>query len=134
MPFRWLIQILLYQPIYFKKLDRGLFTNLGGLHEEEKALKALIEIFDKHPHIVDETSRSSLVVYFQDNPHRGLLETIESETLEWDNTIDLEAEFSGALMRIQEMQRKRRMAELHSKPLNMMTLEEKQELKRLAMS
>lgn len=133
-PFRWLIQILLYQPIYFKKLDRGLFTNLGGLHEEEKALKALIEIFDKHPHIVDETSRSSLVVYFQDNPHRGLLETIESETLEWDNTIDLEAEFSGALMRIQEMQRKRRMAELHSKPLNMMTLEEKQELKRLAMS
>lgn len=133
-PVRWLIQILLYQPVYFKKLDRSLLANLGSLHEEERALKALIEISDKHPHIVDEMSGSSLMVYFQDNPHRGLFETIESETLEWDNAIDLEAEFSGALMRIQEMQRKRRMAELHSKPLNSMTIEEKQELKRLAMS
>ena len=133
-PFRWLIQILLYQPVYFKKLDRSLLVNFEGIHEEEKVLKALIEIFDAHPHIVDDTSGSSIMVYFQDNPHRRVLEVIESETLEWDNAIDLEAEFSGALMRIQEMQRKRRMAELHSKSLNTLTVEEKQELKRLAMS
>jgi len=133
-PFRWLIQILLYQPVYFKKLDRSLLVNFEGIHEEEKVLKALIEIFDAHPHIVDDTSGSSIMVYFQDNPHRRVLEVIESETLEWDNAIDLEAEFSGALMRIQEMQRKCRMAELHSKSLNTLTVEEKQELKRLAMS
>ncbi len=133
-PFRWLIQILLYQPVYFKKLDKSLLVNFEGIHEEEKVLKALIEIFDTYPHIVDETSGSSIMVYFQDNPHRRVLEIIESETLEWDNTIDLEAEFSGALMRIQEMQRKRRMAELHSKSLDTLTIEEKQELKRLAMS
>jgi DNA primase len=133
-PFRWLIQILLYQPVYFKKLDKSLLVNFEGIHEEEKVLKALIEIFDTYPHIVDETSGSSIMVYFQDNPHRRVLEIIESETLEWDNAIDLEAEFSGALMRIQEMQRKRRMAELHSKSLDTLTIEEKQELKRLAMS
>ena len=133
-PFRWLIQILLYQPVYFKKLDKSLLANFGGIHEEEKVLEALIEIFDTHPHIVDGTSGSSIMVYFQDHPHRSVLEIIESETLEWDNDIDLEAEFSGALMRIQEMQRKRRMAELHSKSLNTLTIEEKQELKRLAMS
>lgn len=133
-PFRWLMQILLYQPVYFKKLDRSLFVNLEGTHEEEKVLKTLIEIFDIHPHIVDDTSGSSVMVYFQDNPHRRLLETIESETLEWNDAIDLEAEFSGAMMRIQEIQRKRRMAELHSKSLSTMTIEEKQELKRLAMS
>jgi DNA primase len=133
-PFRWLMQILLYQPVYFKKLDKSLLVNFEGIHEEEKVLKALIEIFDTYPHIVDETSGSSIMVYFQDNPHRRALEIIESETLEWDNAIDLEAEFSGALMRIQEMQRKRRMAELHSKSLDTLTIEEKQELKRLAMS
>jgi DNA primase len=133
-PFRWLIQILLYQPVYIKKLDRNLLGNFEGVNEEEKVLKALIEIFDTHPHIVDGTSGSSIMVYFQDNPYRKVLEIIESETLEWDNAIDLEAEFSGALMRIQEMQRKRRMAELHSKSLNTLTIEEKQELKRLAMS
>lgn len=133
-PFRWLIQILLYQPVYIKKLDRNLLANFEGVHEEEKVLKSLIEIIDTHPHIVDGASGSSVMVYYQDNPHRKVLEIIESETLEWDNAIDLEAEFSGALMRIQEMQRKRRMAELHSKSLNTLTIEEKQELKRLAMS
>lgn len=133
-PFRWLIQILLYQPAYFKKLDRNLFANFGTAFEEEEVLKALIEIVDTHPHIADNTVESSIMVYFQDSPYLGLLESIESETIEWDNTIDLEAEFSGALMRIHEMHRKKRMVELHSKSLNALTLEEKQELKRLSMS
>ncbi len=133
-PFRWLIQILLYQPAYFKKLDRNLLANFEAAYEEEKLLKALIEVFDTHPHIADGTTGSSIMAFFRDTPYRGLLEKFESETLEWDNTIDLEAEFSGALMRIQEMQRKRRMNELHSKSLSTLTVEEKQELKRLAMS
>lgn len=133
-PFRWLIQILLYQPAYFKKLDRNLFANFGTAYEDEKVLKSLIEIVDTHPHIANNTFESSIMVYFQDSPYLGLLESIESETLEWDNTIDLEAEFSGALIRIQEIHRKKRMVELHSKSLNALTVEEKQELRRLAMS
>ena len=133
-PYHWLIQILLYQPIYINKLDRALLVVDGELYEELEVLKALVEFLDAHPQIIDGASTSSIVTYFQDSPYRELLEKFESETLEWDDTIDLEAEFSGAIERLQEAQRKKRMTELHNKPLSLLTEYEKQELKKLAMS
>ncbi|MDP1557893.1 MAG: DNA primase [Nitrosomonas sp.] len=133
-PYYWLIQILLYQPAYINKLDRDLVAARGEFYEEIKVLKALIEFLDVHPHVANEALTSSVVTYFHDSPHRELLEKIETETLEWDSSINLEAEFSGALERLQEIQRKQRMTELHNKSLNMLTDEEKQELKKLAIS
>lgn len=133
-PYYWLIQILLYQPAYINKLDRSLVAAQGEFYEEIKVLKALIEFLDVHPHVVNDNLTSSIVTYFHDSPYRALLEKIESETLDWDSGIDLEAEFSGALGRLQEIQRKQRMTELHNKSLNLLTDEEKQELKKLAIS
>ncbi len=133
-PYHWLIQILLYQPVYINKLDRELLAVSGELYEELEVLRALVEFLDIHPQIINGASTSSIVTYFQDSPYRELLEKFESETLEWDDTIDLEAEFSGALERLQEVQRKKRMTELHNKPLSQLTEREKQELKTLAIS
>lgn len=133
-PYHWLIQILLYQPVYINKLDRELLAAGEELYEELEVLRTLVEFLDMHPQIIDGASTSSIVTYFQNSPYRELLERFESETLEWDDTIDLEAEFSGALERLQEVQRKKRMTELHNKPLSQLTENEKQELKKLAMS
>ena len=133
-PYHWLIQILLYQPVYINKLDRELLAVSGELYEELEVLRTLVAFLDAHPQVINGASASSIVTYFQDSPYRELLEKFESETLEWDETIDLEAEFSGALERLQEVQRKHRMTELHNKPLSQLTEREKQELKTLAMS
>ena len=61
------------------------------------------------------------------------MESIESEALEWGDSVDLEAEFMGALELLQQMQRKKRMTELQCKSLDKLTDEEKRELQRLAM-
>lgn len=132
-PYHWLILILLYSPSYISKLDRDLLAVCDENNEEVAALKSLIEFLDVHPNLINGETTTSILIYLQDNPHRVLLEGVESETLEWDESIDLEAEFSGALMNLQEMQRKKRMTELHSKSLSMLTEEEKEELKRLVM-
>ncbi len=132
-PYRWLIQILLYNPGYISKLDKNLLAACDEHTEEIAALKSLVEFLDAHPGLVESEATVSILVYLQDSPYRTLLESVESETLEWDESDDLEAEFSGALMKLQELQRKKRMTELQNKPLSMLTDEEKQELKRLAM-
>jgi DNA primase len=106
----------------------------GELYEELEILRTLVEFLDVHPQVINGASTSSIVTYFQDSPYRELLEKFESETFEWDDTIDLEAEFSGAIKRLQEVQRKQRMTELHNRPLSQLTEREKQELKTLAMS
>ncbi len=133
-PYHWLIQILLYQPVYINIFDRELLVVGGELYEELVVLRILVDFLDKNPQVIDNVSNSTIVTYFQDSPYRELLEKFESETLEWDDTIDLESEFSGALERLQEVQRKQRMTELHNKPLSQLTEKEKQELKILAIS
>jgi DNA primase len=92
----------------------------------------LIEFIDTHPHVEENTAIPSAITYFYNSPHRALLEKAESATLSWDNAIDLEAEFNGALTRLQEIQRKQRMTELQNKSLSALTSDEKQELQRLA--
>ncbi|SCY64950.1 DNA primase [Nitrosospira sp. Nl5] len=131
-PYRWLIQILLYEPGYVRKLDRELLTDGREYAEEIAALTALVEFIDTHPHLGKDTAIPSAITYFHDSPHRMLLQKAEGETLAWDSGIDLEAEFAGALARLREMKRKHCMTRLHSKSLSALTPEEKQELQRLA--
>ncbi|SFP51325.1 DNA primase [Nitrosomonas cryotolerans] len=133
-PYYWLILILLYSPAYIQKLDRNLFVKFEEDNEEINALRALIAFLDVHFKNVGDLPAFSIATYFCDSPHRALLEKMESEMLGWKETIDLEAEFFGAQMKLREVQRKQRMTELHSKPLNMLTVEERKELQRLAVS
>lgn len=131
-PCRWLIQVLLHDPGYASKLDRKLFSEYVENTDEMSALLALIEFIDTHPHVGENTAIPSAIAYFHNSTHRELLEKAESATLSWDDAIDLEAEFNGALTRLQEIQRKQRMTELQNKSLSMLTSDEKLELQRLA--
>lgn len=131
-PCRWLIQILLHDPGYVSKLDRKLLSEYVENTDEMAALLALIKFIDAHPHVRENTAIPSAITYFHNSPHRELLEKAESATLSWDNAIDLESEFNGALARLQEIQRKQRMTELQNKSLSILTSDEKQELQRLA--
>lgn len=131
-PYRWLILMLLHNPAHFERLDRHSLFATGDAGDEIAALKALVDFLERHPHLRSNSSAFSLLSHLQDNPHRALLEEIESETLKWDDTIDVEAEFSGALEKLQQADRKKRIAELYNKPLNKLTDEEKRELQRLA--
>ncbi len=133
-PYRWLLQVLLHDPGYASKLERELLRGRSEYAEEMAAVVALVEFIDTCPHMAEGTAIPSVITYFHDSPHRALLEKAESETLAWDGSIDLEAEFSGALARLREIQRKQRMTELHSKSLSALTPEEKQEYQRLMAS
>lgn len=130
--YRRLIRILLYAPGHITKLDRRLLVEWSEKNEEVAALKTLVDFLDTHPHLIENETAFSIAACLQDNQYRTLLENIESETLEWSNPVDLELEFLDTLKKLQQMQHKKRMAELHSKPLNLLTDEEKRELQRLA--
>jgi DNA primase len=125
--------MLLHNPGYLDRLDRELLSAIDENTEEVAALRALVVFLEQHPHLsIHSSSAFSLLAHLQDNPYRALLETIESETLKWDNAIDLDAEFSGALENLLQTHRKKRIAELYNKPLQTLTDEEKRELQRLA--
>jgi DNA primase len=131
-PYQWLIQVLLYDANYVEKLDRELLAYEYDYAEEVAALRALVEFIDANPHVRKSTAMPSVIAYFRDSSHRVLLEKAGSKTLEWDSGIDIEAEFTGAMARLSDMHRKRRMSMLHGKSLNALTPEEKQELQRMA--
>ncbi|MBY0473429.1 MAG: DNA primase [Nitrosomonas sp.] len=132
--YRWLIMMLLHNSSYINKIDRKLLSGQKEDSKEIAALEALIELFDKNPHLINsEAPTSTITAYLQDSSHRAFFETIESETLEWSDTIDLEANFLGALEKLQQVQRKKRITELYSKSLNALTDDEKRELQQLAM-
>ena len=133
-PYRWLMQILLHDPGYIGKLDRELLIPGSENAEEIAALTALIEFIDAHPHVKENTAIPSSIAYFQDSPHRKVLQKAESETLAWDSDIDLEAEFAGAMAQLRNMKRKQRMTSLQNKTLSALTPEERQELQSLAVS
>ncbi len=133
-PYRWLIQVLLYDPGYAAKLDRDLLTEDTEYSEEIVALTELVEFIDNCPHISVNAVVPAAITYFQDSPHCKLLQKAQSETLAWDANIDVEAEFAGAMAQLRNRKRKQRMTKLHSKSLSMLTHEEKQELQRLALS
>lgn len=131
--YRRLIQLILHRPAYIERLDKSLFVECGEQNDEVALLVALVDFFSAFSsQALKEITLSSTKAYFSDNPCYRLLEEIESEISMWDEGIDLEAECTGILLRMREMQRKQRMAVLQSKPLNLLTAEEKQELRRLA--
>lgn len=132
-PYRWLILMLLHSPSHVTKLNRNMFVESTENTEEIAALKTLVDFFEENSYLTESNSRHSVLTYLQDNPHRALLESIESEALEWGDSVDFEAEFIGALELLQQMQRKKRMTELQCKSLDKLTDEEKRELQRLAM-
>ncbi|SEG13128.1 DNA primase [Nitrosomonas ureae] len=133
-PHRRLIMMLLHNPNYINRINRKWLSEEKENSKEIAALKVLIELFDKNPHLINsESPTSTIFAYLQDSSHRTLFENIESETLKWDDTIDLEAEFSGTLEKLQQTQREKRITELYSKPLSMLTNDEKRELQQLAM-
>lgn len=131
-PCRWLIQILLHDPDYSSKLDRDLLSEYVENSDEMAVLLSLIKFIDAHPIIGENTAIPSAITYFHNSPHRELLEKAQSATLSWDNEIDLEAEFNGALARLREMKCKQRMTKLQNKSLSILTSDEKKELQRLA--
>ncbi|UJP03563.1 MAG: DNA primase [Nitrosomonas sp.] len=130
--YRRLIRILLYDPSHITKLERDLLVEWSEKNEEVTALRILVDFFDTHPYLIESKSTFSVAAHFQDKACKTLLENIESETLEWSNSVDLEIEFLDTLKKLQQIQHKKRMAELHNKPLNMLSDEEKRELQRLA--
>jgi len=132
-PYRRLTRMLLYSPNYIARLDKYLLAQCSENNEEIAALKALVDFLDTHPQLIANKSAHSILTYLQNSPYRALLEDIESETLEWDSAIDSEEEFLEVLEKLQQAQRNKRMTELHSKSLGMLTDEEKRELQRLAM-
>jgi len=130
--YRRLIRILLYDPSHITKLERDSLVEWSEKNEEVTALRILVDFFDTHPYLIESKSTFSVAAHFQDKACKTLLENIESETLEWSNSVDLEIEFLDTLKKLQQIQHKKRMAELHNKPLNMLSDEEKRELQRLA--
>lgn len=134
-PYRRLIRALMHNPTYAAKLDIDLLVECNVSDEEVDALKVLIDFINMHPYLIkNSVSTPSILTFLQDNPHRTLLENIESEILEWNDTIDFEAEFLGALEKIQLIHRNKRMNELRNKSLSKLTEDEKKELQKLAMS
>lgn len=131
--YRRLIRILLYDPSHITKLDRRLLVEGSEKNEEAAALKTLVDFLDSHPHFAENQSTFSIAAHFQDKPCKTLLENIEIETLAWSNPGDLTSEFLDILKKLEQIQHKKRMTELHNKPLNMLTDKEKQELQRLAL-
>jgi len=129
--YRRLIRILLDDPSYVTKLDRGLLVKSDAKNEEIAALEALFEFFDAHPNLTENNSVFSIAGYFQNNPLKALLESIECETLEWNHSTAIESEFSDILKKLRLMQYKERITELQSKSLNMLSDEEKKELQQL---
>lgn len=123
--------MLLCRPSYLEKLDRELLVECDETKQEQGALKALVDLLDKNLHLIESPLTHSVLTYFNDIPHKALLESIESEVLKWDDVIDLEVEFMGAQQLLQQVQRNKRMTELHSKSLAQLTDEEKRELQQL---
>ncbi|MCO6426819.1 DNA primase [Nitrosomonas communis] len=134
-PYRKLIQLILHNPAYAGKLDKNVLAGCDEQNDEKTLLLALVDFFNSFPpEVLKDAASLSVKAYFCDSPCYELLEKIEEEVNIWEEGMDIEAEFVGVLLRLQEMQRKQRMAVLQSKPLSMLTVEEKRELQQLAMS
>lgn len=128
---RRLLRALLYNPGYITKLNRNLLSECGENPEEVSALKSLMEFLDINPHLIH--NEISILNCWNDDHHRDLLQIIESEVLEWSDPSAVEAEFLDTMKKLQSLQDKKRMAELHSKSLDKLTEDEKRELQRLSM-
>jgi len=133
-PCRRLIQILLHDPGYVKKLDRGLLNMGDSKSEEMRLLIALADFLNGRNDMKSASTKEAVVLHFDQTSYHTLLQNIIQDTSIMEADWDIEAEFVGGLAKLREIQRKLRMTELHAKPLNLLTPQEKQELQRLAVS
>ncbi|MBK6617963.1 MAG: DNA primase [Nitrosomonas sp.] len=133
-PCRRLIQILLHNSVYVKRLDRELLDMGGSKSEEMRLLIALADFLNKWSTAKNTFTKEAAILHFDQTPYRALLRSIVQDTFIMEADWDIEAEFLGGLAKLREIQRKLRMTELHAKPLNLLTPQEKQELQRLAVS
>ena len=133
--YRRLIRILLCAPDYVNRLDTALLTSEDGQSEEKMLLIALLEFLGTYSRFAaDKLNSAAIMLHFEQTAHRVLLEKIAQDIYVKDADWDIDAEFVGTMMRLREIQRKSRMAELHSKPLASLTSEEKKELRQLMLS
>ncbi|MFO7580707.1 MAG: DNA primase [Nitrosomonas halophila] len=133
-PCRRLIQILLHDAAYVKKIDSSLLAMRAEGDDEMALLAVLIEFLQASPVPVDELTPAMLSAHFDQTPYRTLLDQIVSDTPIQETDWDIEAEFIGGVERLRDVQRKSRMTELHNKPLHLLTPEERKELQRLSVS
>ncbi|SFU67210.1 DNA primase [Nitrosomonas eutropha] len=134
-PYRRLIQILLHTPAYVDKLDTDLFALNDGQSEEKALLAALVDFLKTSSCAsMDELNSVAIMLHLDQTPHRVLLEKIARDIYVKDVDWDIDAEFTGAMVRLREAQRKLRVSELHNRPLASLTPEEKKELRRLILS
>lgn len=131
-PYQRLIGLLLHDPAYARKLDKDLLVSPVEYAEEASLVLALVELIGSNPDMTGSTIIPSAITWFRDSPYRVVLEKAAKEALLWDGGMDSEVEFDGVIGQLQSARRRQRMTELQSKPLNTMTCEEKEELKRLA--
>ncbi|WP_347888498.1 DNA primase [Nitrosomonas europaea] len=134
-PYRRLIQILLHAPDYANKLDTNLLAINDEQNEEKVLLVALVDFLKTSACSMEEELNSvTILLHFDQTPHRVLLEKIVRDAHVKDENWNIDAEFTGGMERLREMQRRSRMAELHSRPLVSLTPEEKNELRQLMLS
>lgn len=134
-PYRRLIQILLHVPDYANKLDTNLLAVNDEQNEEKVLLVALVDFLKTSACSMEEELNSvTILLHFDQTPHRVLLEKIVRDAHVKDENWNIDAEFTGGMERLREMQRRSRMAELHSRPLVSLTPEEKNELRQLMLS
>lgn len=134
-PYRRLIQILLHAPDYVNKLDTDLLAVNDEQSEEKVLLVALVDFLKTSACSMEEELNSvTILLHFDQTPHRVLLEKIARDAHVKDENWNIDAEFTGGMERLREMQRRSRMAELHSRPLVSLTSEEKNELRQLMLS
>jgi len=134
-PYRRLIQILLHAPDYANKLDKNLLAVNDEQNEEKVLLVALVDFLKTSACSMEEELNSvTILLHFDQTPHRVLLEKIVRDAHVKDENWNIDAEFTGGMERLREMQRRSRMAELHSRPLVSLTPEEKNELRQLMLS
>lgn len=134
-PYRRLIQILLHSPDYANRIDMNLLLVSGDQSEEKALLIALVDFLGAAVRASEEElNLVTILSYFDQTSHHDLLENIIRDVYVKDESWNIDAEFIGGIERLREVHRRSRIAELHSRSLASLTLEEKNELRQLMLS
>jgi DNA primase len=103
---RLLLQCLVAKPELAAKMS----AEWHGEGAEAEAISALLDALSKAP-----MSSAALVQTFQGTAHEAALAEAEAGILAWGESFDVEAEFSGLLNRLEDVQRREQFAVLQGK-------------------
>ena len=105
-----LMLCLMLKPELARRFD---LTVVESQQNEIQTLIALLHFLRSNPEV---NKAAGIIQYFSAGPHESLLREVEKELLPLDeSTFDVEAEFTGALIRLSEIQRNQQIDELHNK-------------------